>query len=96
MPLHSIRVVGSPADGKAMGILFARQVWQPACPFDMSDCGHDRDIAHRRESGMGGNSSSSWPASRPTTSSSAGSLSLGNPVSVHLFEKVIRCGFLFG
>ena len=27
MPLHSIRVVGSPADGKAVGKLFARQVW---------------------------------------------------------------------
>ncbi len=52
MPLHSIRVVGSPADGKAMGILFARQVWHPAWPSDLSDCGHDRDIAHRRKSGM--------------------------------------------
>ncbi|MGO8902845.1 MAG: hypothetical protein ACLQU5_31565 [Isosphaeraceae bacterium] len=53
MPLHSIRVVGSSAGGKAMGILFARQVRQPAWPSDLSDCGHDRDIAHRRESGMG-------------------------------------------
>jgi hypothetical protein len=73
MPLLSIRVVGSSAGGKAVGILFARQVWQPAWPSDLSDCGHNRDIAHRRESGLGGNSSTSWPANRLTTSSSAGS-----------------------